>query len=91
MSDFHVVIPARYASTRLPGKPLALVGGTPMIVRVAQQTSLCAAATVVVATDDDRIAAVVTAAGYTAVMTSANHQSGSERLLEVADLSLIHI
>lgn len=85
MSEFHVVIPARYQSTRLPGKPLALVGNKPMILRVAEQAQRCGAHSVTVATDDVRIADVVTQAGHSAVMTRIDHQSGSDRLVEVAD------
>ena len=83
---FHVVIPARYQSTRLPGKPLALVGGKPMIQRVVEQAQRCGAQSVTVATDDQRIVDVVSEAGFTAVMTSPDHQSGSDRLVEVADI-----
>jgi 3-deoxy-D-manno-octulosonate cytidylyltransferase len=80
-----VVIPARMASTRLPGKPLADIGGAPMIVRVWQRARLAALpARVVVATDDERIAAAVRAAGGEAVMTRADHVSGSDRVWEVA-------
>jgi 3-deoxy-manno-octulosonate cytidylyltransferase (CMP-KDO synthetase) len=80
-----VVIPARYASTRLPAKPLAEIAGRPMIEHVYRR----AAATpgvdaVVVATDDRRIAAAVEAFGGTAQMTDAGHQTGSDRIAEVA-------
>lgn len=85
MSEFHVVIPARYQSTRLPGKPLALVGDKPMIVRVAEQVQGCGAASVTIATDDSRIMEAVAQAGHKAVMTRSDHQSGSDRLVEVAD------
>lgn len=85
MSEFHVVIPARYQSTRLPGKPLALVAGKPMIVCVAEQAQRCGATSVTIATDDLRIVNAVKTAGYSALMTSADHQSGSDRLVEVAD------
>ncbi len=85
MSEFHVVIPARYQSSRLPGKPLALVDGTPMIVRVAEQVRRCNAQSVTIATDDSRIMDTVLQAGFKAVMTRADHQSGSDRLVEVAD------
>lgn len=85
MSEFHVVIPARYQSTRLPGKPLALVGGKPMIVRVAEQVQSCSAHSVTIATDDSRIMEAVAQAGFKAVMTRVDHQSGSDRLVEVAD------
>lgn len=79
------VIPARYASSRLPGKPLAEIDGVPMVVRVWQQTrSAKALDRVVVATDDERIVAVVTAAGGEALMTSPDHPSGTDRVAEVA-------
>lgn len=83
---FQVVIPARYASTRLPGKPLADIGGAPMIVRVAERAAASGAADVVVATDDERVREAVTAAGFEAVMTRPDHPSGSDRVMEVAEL-----
>ena len=79
------MIPARYASTRLPGKPLADIAGQPMIVRVAAAARRAGAEGVWVATDDERIAAAVRQHGFDAVMTSANHVSGTERIAEVAD------
>jgi 3-deoxy-manno-octulosonate cytidylyltransferase (CMP-KDO synthetase) len=85
MSEFHVVIPARYQSTRLPGKPLALVAGKPMIVCVAEQAQRCGAHSVTIATDDLRIVEAAAAAGHRALMTGADHQSGSDRLVEIAD------
>jgi 3-deoxy-manno-octulosonate cytidylyltransferase (CMP-KDO synthetase) len=81
---FHVVIPARYASSRFPGKPLADLGGKPMVVRVCERAAQSGAAAVHVATDDERIAAVVRAAGYSALMTRADHVSGTDRLAEAA-------
>jgi len=81
---FHVVIPARYASSRFPGKPLADLGGKPMVVRVCERAAKSGAASVHVATDDERIAAVVRAAGYSALMTRADHVSGTDRLAEAA-------
>ena len=84
---FKVVIPARYASTRLPGKPLADIDGVPMIVRVARQAERSGADEVVVATDDERVRKVVTSAGHDARMTRADHASGSDRVMEVADLA----
>ena len=81
---FHVVIPARYASTRFPGKPLADLGGRPMVVRVCERAAKSGAAGVHVATDDERIAAAVRAAGYSALMTRADHVSGTDRLAEAA-------
>jgi len=82
---FRVVIPARYASTRLPGKPLADIGGQPMIVRVAAAARRARADGVWVATDDERIAAAVRQHGFDAVMTRADHASGTDRIAEVAD------
>jgi len=80
-----VVIPARFASTRLPGKPLREIGGVPMIVRVWRQAAkMTTADRVVVATDDPRIADAVTAAGGEAVMTRSDHPSGTDRIAEVA-------
>lgn len=80
----HVVIPARYESTRLPGKPLANIAGQPMIVRVAAQAAKSCADDVVVAVDDNRVAEAVQAAGGDAQMTRSDHQSGSDRVMEVA-------
>lgn len=81
---FRVVIPARYGSTRLPGKPLLDIAGKPMIVHVCERALEAEAEQVVVATDDQRIFAAVEALGLQAVMTDANHQSGTERITEVA-------
>ena len=79
------VIPARLGASRLPRKPLRLVGGAPLVVRVWERvTSLGVADQVVVATDSDEIANVVRAAGGLAAMTSANHPSGTDRVAEVA-------
>ena len=79
------VIPARYGSTRLPAKALAEIGGVPMVVRVWRQVSMARSiARVIVATDDERIAAPVRAAGGEAMLTSAAHQSGTDRIAEVA-------
>lgn len=82
-TGFHVVIPARYESTRLPGKPLAAIGGIPMVVRVAQLASAAGALDVTVATDDERVADAVVAAGVAAELTSTSHTSGSDRVYEV--------
>lgn len=84
MNKFVVVIPARYASSRFPGKPLADLGGKPMVVRVCERAAKSGAAAVHVATDDERIAVVVRAAGYSALMTRADHVSGTDRLAEAA-------
>lgn len=81
----RVVIPARYASTRLPGKPLADIAGRPMIVRVAAAARRARTDGVWVATDDERVAAAVRQHGFDAVMTRANHVSGTDRIAEVAD------
>jgi 3-deoxy-manno-octulosonate cytidylyltransferase (CMP-KDO synthetase) len=79
------VIPARYGSSRLPGKALADVGGVPMVVRVWRQAGKARFLTsVIVATDDERIARVVREAGGVAEMTSTTHQSGTDRIAEVA-------
>jgi 3-deoxy-manno-octulosonate cytidylyltransferase (CMP-KDO synthetase) len=80
---FSVIIPARYASTRLPGKPLADIGGKPMVVRVADQARRSGADEVLIATDHAGVAAAAAAHGYQAVMTSASHASGTDRLAEV--------
>ena len=82
--SFQVVIPARYASTRFPGKPLADLGGKPMVVRVCERAAKSGAAGVHVATDDQRIAVAVRGAGYSALMTRADHPSGTDRLAEAA-------
>jgi 3-deoxy-manno-octulosonate cytidylyltransferase (CMP-KDO synthetase) len=84
--DFVVAIPARYASTRLPGKPLRLIAGEPMIVHVARRAMEAGAAEVVVATDDERIATAVGSLGLKVCMTSPDHQSGTDRLAECATL-----
>ena len=86
MTDFVVVIPARYASTRLPGKALRELGGKPMLQHVYERGSESAATDVVVATDDDRIADVAAAFGATVCITGKQHRSGTERIAEVADL-----
>ncbi len=83
---YRIVIPARFASTRLPGKPLADIAGKPMIVRVVEAARRARADGVWVATDDDRIAAAVRDCGFEAVMTAARHSSGTERIAEVADV-----
>lgn len=84
--SFHVLIPARLASTRLPNKPLADIAGLPMVVRVAQRALAAGAAQVAVACDDGRIAAACAAHGVRAVMTRRDHVSGSDRLAEAATL-----
>jgi len=82
MAEVLIVIPARMAASRLPGKPLADIAGRPMIVHVLRQAEAAALGPVVVATDSAEIEAVVHKAGGRAVMTSARHVSGSDRVFE---------
>lgn len=82
--NFYVVIPARYASTRLPGKPLLDIAGKPMVVHVADKAKLAGAAKIVVATDDARIQTAVQTYGFDAVLTRHDHVSGTDRIAEVA-------
>lgn len=82
--DFHVVIPARYASTRLPGKPLLDIAGLPMVVRVAENAAAAGARSVVVATDDERVVEACSSAGVEALLTREDHSSGTDRVHEVA-------
>lgn len=84
--SFVVVIPARFSSTRLPGKPLADIHGKPMILRVAEQAQQSGAARVVVATDDIRIRDALAQSSVEVCMTGAHHESGTERLAEVVEL-----
>lgn len=81
--NFVVIIPARYASSRLPGKPLLDIHGKPMIVHVLERAQQSGAAQVIVATDHAGVADVVRAAGGEVCITSDHHQSGTERLAEV--------
>ena len=81
---FTVLIPARYASTRLPGKPLADIAGKPMVVRVAERALMSGATRVVVATDDARVRDAVAAHGHSACMTRDDHLTGTDRLAEAA-------
>ena len=81
-SSVLILIPARMASVRLPGKPLAEIGGEPMIVRVMRVAERAAVGSVAVATDSREIAEAVTAAGGRAVMTRSDHASGSDRIFE---------
>ena len=83
MSAFKAVIPARFASTRLPGKPLLDIGGRAMVVRVAEQAAAAGAEEVLVATDDERVARAAAAAGHRAVLTDPKHASGLDRVHEV--------
>jgi 3-deoxy-manno-octulosonate cytidylyltransferase (CMP-KDO synthetase) len=83
--SFSVVIPARYASTRLPGKPLLDIAGKPMLQHTWERALLSGASRVVIATDDARILEAANAFGAEVLMTSASHQSGSDRICEVVD------
>ena len=77
-----VLIPARMASTRLPGKPLADIAGLPMIVQVAKRAQEAEAGRIIVAVDDQAVYDTVAAAGFEVVMTRQDHQSGSDRIFE---------
>jgi len=81
---FHVVIPARFAAARLPGKPLLDIGGRPLLQWVWQRARDSGAASVIVATDDERIRAAAQQFGADVAMTSAHHASGTDRIAEVA-------
>jgi 3-deoxy-manno-octulosonate cytidylyltransferase (CMP-KDO synthetase) len=83
---FTVLIPARLASTRLPGKPLADIGGQPMVVRVAQRAGASSAQRVVVAADDAAVVQACIDHGVEAILTRADHASGSDRLAEACEL-----
>lgn len=83
---FIAIIPARYASTRFPGKPLAILGGKPVIQRVCEQAAK-AVEEVYVATDDERIRQCVESFGGNAIMTRADHKSGTDRIEEAAELT----
>lgn len=83
-APFIVAIPARYGSTRLPGKPLRQLAGLPMIVRVAMRARAAGASEVIVATDDTRIEVALATSDVRVEMTRADHASGSDRLAEVA-------
>lgn len=86
MSEFVVVIPSRYASARLPGKPLLALNGKAMIQHAYERGCESGASEVVIATDDERIAEASEAFGATVCMTREDHQSGTERIAEVADI-----
>lgn len=81
--SFTVIIPARYASSRLPGKPLADIHGKPMIIRVMEQAQKSSASRVIIATDNQQVFDVVQSYGGEVVLTSDKHNSGTERLAEV--------
>jgi 3-deoxy-manno-octulosonate cytidylyltransferase (CMP-KDO synthetase) len=83
--SFTVVIPARYASTRLPGKPLSLIAGRPMIRWVWEKAKASGASGVIIATDDERIRTACSAFGADVELTSAAHASGTDRLAEVVN------
>jgi 3-deoxy-manno-octulosonate cytidylyltransferase (CMP-KDO synthetase) len=83
MAEFRVVIPARHASSRFPGKPLALLAGRAMIEHVYRSAAASGAAEVIVATDDERIAAAARGFGASVAMTRADHASGTDRIAEV--------
>jgi 3-deoxy-manno-octulosonate cytidylyltransferase (CMP-KDO synthetase) len=82
---FKVVIPARFGSTRFPGKPLASIAGKTLIQRVYEQSLASGAGEILVATDDRRIAAACEGFGARIVMTRSDHRSGTDRVAEVAD------
>ena len=84
--SFTVIIPARYASTRYPGKPLVDLAGKPMVVHVCERAKKSGAAAVYVATDDKRIADAVRKHGHSVVMTRGDHPSGTDRLAEAASV-----
>jgi 3-deoxy-manno-octulosonate cytidylyltransferase (CMP-KDO synthetase) len=86
LSAYHIVIPARYASERLPGKVLLDLGGQTLLQHVWRRASESSAASVVIATDDERIVTVAEAFGARAVLTSTEHQSGSDRIAECATI-----
>jgi 3-deoxy-manno-octulosonate cytidylyltransferase (CMP-KDO synthetase) len=83
--NFHVVIPARFASTRLPGKPLLPIAGKPMVIRVAEQAAKSGAQQIWIATDHQPIIAAVHEHGFKACLTHAHHASGTDRIAEVVE------
>ncbi len=85
--DFIVAIPARHDATRLPGKPLRLLGGEPLVLHVARRALAAGAREVWVAADDARIAQALEGSGVHVAMTSSDHASGSDRLAECADIA----
>ena len=89
-TEFTVIIPARYGSTRFPGKPLVDIGGKPMIRHVHERALESGAARVLVATDDARIAAAAQGFGAEVVMTRSDHPSGTDRLAEVVEQLGLH-
>ncbi|MFC3120265.1 3-deoxy-manno-octulosonate cytidylyltransferase [Agaribacter flavus] len=87
--SFIVVIPARYASTRFPGKPLAKINGRPMLAHVYERAQASGAKRVIIATDDERIATLVKDIGAELCMTSEHHTSGTTRISEVIETCAI--
>lgn len=87
MPEFIVAIPARYAASRLPGKPLRLLGGEPLVVHVARRALAAGAREVWVAADDARIAQALEGAGVHVAMTSPDHASGTDRLAECSQIA----
>ncbi len=85
MTGFHVVIPARHASTRLPGKPLLEIAGKPMVVRVAERAALSGAQQILIATDHASIAEAAREHGFNACITRETHASGTDRIAEVVE------
>src|SRR5690606_3135725 len=85
--DFVVAIPARHDATRLPGKPLRLLGGEPLVLHVARRALAAGAREVWVAADDERIARALEGSGVRVAMTLTTHQSGTDRLAECADIA----
>src|SRR5690606_41466293 len=83
--SFIAVVPARLASTRLPDKPLLDIGGKPMVVRTAERARASAASKVLVATDTPRVQAAAQTHGFDALLTRADHPSGTDRLAEVVE------
>ncbi|PCI68538.1 MAG: 3-deoxy-manno-octulosonate cytidylyltransferase [Gammaproteobacteria bacterium] len=86
MNNFHVIIPARYESSRLPAKPLAKINDKEMILHVCERAKESGAKSITVATDHLDIKRVVDNAGFTAIMTRIDHESGSDRIYEAAEL-----
>ncbi len=84
--EFHIIIPARYASSRLPGKPLIDLAGRPMVAHVVDRARACKPLSVTVATDDARIVACCEALDIPVLMTRSDHPSGSDRLAECCDV-----
>jgi len=86
MTDFHVVIPVRYASSRLPGKPLVDIAGKPMVQHVYEKASQSKAKSIIIATDDERVSTVAKKFGAKVCMTATSHQSGTDRIAEASEL-----